>query len=126
MANLPNAISLVAAIGSQFNQTYQMYNDDGTLMNITNKTFEFVIRTDPSQTGITVPVASVNSTTSTASGFITVNTLTSTILVTVAATTMAALTQQMYVYTLWMDQNLADATALVNGTMFAELVAARF
>lgn len=126
MGNLPSAVSLAAAIGSQLNQTYQFYNDDGTLMDITNKTFEFVIRTDPSQTGITVPVVSVNSTSSTASGFITVTTSTSTLLVTVSASAMASLSQQMYVYTLWMDQNLADATALVNGSLFAGLVASQF
>lgn len=126
MGILPNAISLLAPVGSQLNQSYQLLNDNGTLMNITNKTFEFVIRTDPSQTGVSTPVASVNSTVSTASGFITVTTNTSTLLVTVSATVMKTLTQQQYFYTLWMDQNLADATALVTGTLFAEFVAAQF
>lgn len=117
---------MVAAVGSQINQTYQLINDDGTLMNITNKTFEFVIRSDPSQANAVTPLVSVNSTTSTSAGFITVTTLTSTLLVSVSASAMAGLTQQQYYYTLWMDQGLADATALVNGTLFAEFVAARF
>ena len=103
-----------------------MFNDNGTLMNITNKTFEFVIRTDPIQTSVSTPVASVSSVSSTASGFITVNTGTSTVLVTVSPSAMSNLTQQGYVYTLWMDQNLPDAAALVSGTLFAEFVAATF
>ena len=126
MANLPNAVSIVAAIGSQFNQTYQLLNDDGSTMNITGKIFEFIIRTDPIQSGISTPAASVTSTASTASGTITVTVSTATLLVSVSALATALLSQQQYFYTLWMDQGLSDATALVSGTFFAELTAAQF
>lgn len=126
MSILPNAVSLNVAVGSQISQTYQFKNSDGSLMNITGKVFEFVIRSDPSEGHAVTPVVSVTSTASTASGTITVNTLTSTILVTVTATAMATLTQKQYVYTLWMDQNLSDATAMVSGTLFAFFPAAQF
>lgn len=124
MATLPNALSLTVAVGSQINQSYVMRNSDGSLMNLTGKTFEFAIRTDPVQTSATSPLVSVNSTTSTASGSITVNTVTATVAVTVTATAMAALGQKLYYYTLWMDPTLADATAMVAGTLFAANVSA--
>lgn len=120
MPNLPNPASIMAAVGSQLNMTYVLKNDDNTLMDITGKTFEFSIRTDPSQTSATAPLISVTSTASTASGTITVTTASSTVLVSVSATAMATLTQKQYYYTLWMDQGLADATAMVFGTLFAE------
>lgn len=126
MANLPNAASLSVAVGSQLNQTYQFKNSDGTLMDITGKVFEFVIRADPVELGVTTPLVSVTSTASTASGTITVNTLTSTVLVSVSATAMATLTQKQYVYTLWMDQHLSDATAMVSGALLAILPAAQY
>lgn len=126
MGNLPNAISLSVAVGSQLNQTYQFKNDDGSLMNITGKVFEFVIRSDPSEAHVVTPVAVVTSSASTSAGTITVDTATSTILVSVSALAMANLTQKSYVYTLWMDQNLSDATAMVNGTLFAMLPAAQY
>jgi hypothetical protein len=125
MGALPNFISISAGIGSQFNQSYQMFNDDGTLMSITNKIFEFVVRTDPSQLSAQNPVISVNSVSSTSSGFITVTTGTSTVLVSVSPTSMSGLIQQQYYYTLWMDQDLPDATALVSGTLFAANIAAQ-
>lgn len=126
MGVLPNALSLSVAVGSQLNQTYQFLNSDGTLMNIVGKIFEFNIRNDPIEAKTVTPVASVTSTVSTASGVITVNTLTSTVLVSVSSSAMSNLTQKQYVYTLWMDQNLADATAMVSGTLFANFPAAQF
>lgn len=123
---LPNAISISAAVGSQLNQSYQLQNSDGTLMNINGKIFEFNIRNDPLEAKSVTPLVSVTSTASTAAGTITVNTLTSTVLVSVTATAMAGLAQNQYTYTLWMDQNLADATALVAGTLAAFLPAAQF
>lgn len=123
MPNLPNPASIMASVGSQLNMTYVLKNDDNTLMNITGKTFEFAIRTDPSQTSATAPLISVTSTASTSSGTITVTTASSTVLVTVSAPAMALLTQKQYYYTLWMDPGLGDATAMVAGTLFAEFIA---
>lgn len=123
MPLLPNPASITAAVGSQLNMTYVLKNDDNTLMNITGKIFEFSVRTDPSQTSATAPKISVTSTASTGSGTITVNTLTSTVAVSVSALAMATLTQAQYYYTLWMDQGLSSATAMVSGTLFAEFTA---
>lgn len=123
MANLPNPLSLTLAVGGQFSNVYTITNDDGSLMNLVGKTFEFAIRADPSQATSVPPLISVNSTTSTSSGTITVNTSTSQVTVTITATAMAALSQTQYYYTLWMDPTLADATALVSGSLFAQNVA---
>ena len=120
MGVLPNSASITAAVGSQLNMVYVLQNDDGTPMNITNKTFEFSVRADPSQTTAVAPLISVNSTASTPSGTIVVTTNTSTVAVSVSAGAMSALTQKQYYYTLWMDQGLADATAMVAGTLFAQ------
>ena len=124
MAQLPNPISIEAAVGSQFNVTYVLQNDNGTLMDITNKTFEFSVRSDTIQTSALPPLISVNSTANTNSGGITVTVNTATVLVTVSASAMALLVQKLYYYTLWMDQGLTDATAMVSGTMFATNVSA--
>jgi len=124
MAALPNPLSLNVAVGSQFTQTYILQNEDGTLLNLTGKIFEFAIRTDTIQTSATAPAVSVNSTSSTASGTITVNLIAATVSVVVTATAMATLSQKQYYYTLWMDEGLSDATAMVSGTVFAVNVAA--
>ena len=126
MGTLPNAVSVVAAIGSQWNQSYQLLNDDGTLMNISNKIFEFVVRTDPSQSSATTPLIRVSSVSATSSGSITVTTGTSTVLASLSPTAMALLSAGQYYYALWMDQDLPDATALVSGTLFASLTAQQF
>lgn len=120
MGVLPNAASITAAVDSQLNMTYVLHDDSNALMNITNKTFEFAIRTDPIQTSATPPLISVNSTASTSSGTIVVTTNTSTVAVSVSAPAMATLTQKLYYYTLWMNQGLGDATAMVSGTLFAQ------
>lgn len=124
MPKLPNPRSVTNPIGSAWSETYQLTNNDGTLQNITNKTFEFVIRADPGQTSATTPLATVNSTTPNAAGQITVTTATSTVQVVLNAAATASLTQGQYYYALWMDPGLPDATAEVEGTWFATQVAA--
>lgn len=123
MPALPNPSSIVAAIGSQFVQNYQIKNPDGTLTNISSSTFEFVVRTDPAVTNASSFVFSVNSSGSTANGVITVNTVSSTVTVTLTPTATNLLTQQQYFYTLWQNQGTSTATALVTGTFFALAVA---
>lgn len=124
MPKLPNPLTITNASGSQFNQAYQLLNDDNTLMAIAGKTFEFVLRTDPGQTGATTPIAAINSTTTTVNGTIAVNVATSTLLVTLNGTATATLAQGQYHYALWMDPGLGDATALIEGTWFAQQTAA--
>lgn len=123
MPALPNQVQATAASGSQWVETYVLQNDDGTLMNITGKTFEFVIR--PNASDHTVPaLVAVNSTSSTAQGYITVTTASSTVQVVLSPTVTTLLGQGARPYTLWMDPGLPDATALVAGMFFSNLVAA--
>jgi len=123
MPALPNQLNTTSAAGSQWVTTYTLQNDDGTLMNITGKTFEFVVR--PSTTDVTEPaLVAVNSTTAGAQGYITVSPSTSTVQVVLSPTATALLGQSSYPYSLWMDPGLTDATDLVVGTCFSTLVAA--
>lgn len=117
-APLPNFFSVVAAIGSQWSQVYLLTNDDGSLTNIANKTFELVIR----DRNTSATILSINSTTSTSAGNITVSTSASTLqpILTPAATSL--LTEIGGNYTLWMDPNLPDATALVAGVFYGRNV----
>lgn len=123
MPALPNQVQANAAAGSQWVQTYTLQNDDGSLMNITSKTFEFVVR--PSTSDKTQPaMIAVNSTAANAQGYITVTTATATLQVVLSPTATALLGQAAYPYSLWMDPGLPDATDLVVGTFFCQLVAA--
>jgi hypothetical protein len=120
-ALLPNNYTVVTAQGSQWSAIFQIQNDDGSLADLTNKVFEFVVRdrlTPASQI-----VFSVNSTTSTAYGEIVVTLSTSSLQVIVNAAATVLLSEGGGPYTLWMDQNLADATALVTGVFLASPVA---
>ncbi|WP_157536205.1 hypothetical protein [Kitasatospora mediocidica] len=123
MPTLPNQLNTTSAAGSQWATTYTLQNDDGTLMNIVGKSFEFVVR--PSTTDVAEPaLVAVNSTTATAQGYITVTPSTSTVQVVLSPTATALLGQSAYPYSLWMDPGLTDATDLVVGTFFSSLVAA--
>lgn len=118
-APLPNFFQAVTPVGSQWAQSYQVTNDDGTLANISNKTFELVVRN--TQTAATV--LSVSSTASTANGTITVTSSTATLQVVLTPTATSLLTEYGASYTLWMDPNLSDATALVAGVFYGRTVA---
>lgn len=121
---LPNQVNVSDCVaGSQWVETYVLQNDDGTLMNIVGKTFEFVIRPSTSDTAQPAMVA-VNSTASNVQGYITVTTATSTVQVVLSPTATSLLGQCADPYSLWMDKGLPDATDLVVGTFFSNLVAA--
>lgn len=119
---LPNNYTVVVAANSQWSLSFTIQNDDGTLADITNKTFEFVVRDRLNRAGKVL--FAVNSTTSTAYGTITVDTLTATVQVILSPTATGSIPEGGGPYTLWMDQNLSDATALVTGTFYANPVAA--
>lgn len=118
-APLPNFFNAVAAIDSQWSQVYVITNDNGSLANIATKTFELVVR--DSRTGITV--FSVNSTASTSAGNIVVTTSASSIQVILNPAATFLLHEYGSNYTLWMDPNLSDATALVAGIFYGRTVA---
>lgn len=123
MPALPNQVQAAAAAGSQWVQSYTLQNDDGTLMNITGKSFEFVIRATVADSSPS-PLVKVNSTAATAQGAVTVTAASSTLQVVLSPAATALLGQGARPYTLWMDPGQPDATALVVGTFFSNLVAA--
>lgn len=120
---LPNLYNIQAASNSQFSVVFTIQNDDGTLADLTGKIFEFVVRDRLNATSSKVLV-SVNSSTATANGYITVSTTASTVEVVLTATGVGLIVDGGGPYTLWMDQGLSDATALVVGTFFVQQVAA--
>lgn len=118
---LPNNYTIVTAAGSQWSSIFTIYNDDGTLANLTNKVFEFVVRDRLSSPGKVL--FSFTSTTSNAYGSMVISTVNSTVQVIVNPAATTLVTEGGGPYTLWMDQNLTDATALVTGTFYANPVA---
>lgn len=118
---LPNNYTVVTALGSQWSALFTIYNDDGTLADLTNKIFELVVR---DRLGRSSRVTfTVNSTASTTYGTIIPNITNSTIQVIVTPAATSLVVEGGGPYTLWMDQGLSDATALVTGTFFANPVA---
>lgn len=109
--------------GSQWSQSFQLTNDDGTLQNLAGKTFAFTLRTSPRAVG--TPAVQVTSTASTASGYITVTLSTSTVQVVLTSAATASLAgANVYSCALWEDQGAADQTALVVGNFYVQPVAA--
>lgn len=123
MPILPNFIPAYATPGSQWATGYTFYNDDDTLMDLTAKTFEFVVRPNTGDQTEPAQIA-VNSTTATSQGYITVTLATSSILVVLSPTATSLLGQSSRPYALWMDPGDTDATAVVVGLMNSRLVAA--
>lgn len=123
MPALPVQVQANAASGSQWVETYTLQNDDGTLMTITGKTFEFSIRPTVNDTSPS-PLVKVVSTGATAQGYITVNTTASTVQVVLSPTATTLLGQGARPYMLWMDPGLSDQLAVVEGTFYSHLVAA--
>lgn len=122
MPTLPNQLNISDQVaGSQWPRSYQLQNDDGSLIDITGATFEFVIRTDSTDT-TTPALVTVSSAAATAQGYITVTVATSTLLVVLSPTATALLGQSAYPYALWMAPGTPAATDLVTGTSFCKLV----
>lgn len=106
---------------SSWSATFTLLNEDLTPMNITGKTFELVLRTSPRAATVSAQI----STTSTGSGQITVNTVTSVIQAVFNASAITALDPgSTYALTLWMDPGLPDAEALVVGSFYVQPAAA--
>ena len=122
MSGLPNQVQINVAAGSQWSQGYQLQNDDSSPFNITGMTFEFVIRPNTSNAAEPAMV-SVNSTASSAQGYITVTVETATLLVVLSPTATELLGQSANPYSLWMNPGTSSQTDLVQGTSFCVLVA---
>lgn len=121
MALLPNNYTIVTAADSQWSGVFTVQNDDGTNADLTNKTFEMVIRNRLGDVGVIL--ASVTSTASTVDGTIIVNLQNSTLQVILTPTAANTVTSGGAPYTLWMDPALPDATALVTGIIYVNPVA---
>lgn len=112
-----------AVAGSQWVTSFTLTNDDGTLMDITNKSFEFVVRASVTDTS-TTPLVKVTSTAATAQGYITVTTATSSVQVVLSPTATAGLPAIGPWHTLWMDPGLADQWKALTGPFFCQAVPA--
>jgi hypothetical protein len=119
---LPWATSTPA--GSQWATTFTLQNDDGTVMNITGKTFELVVRQSPRNVTIP-PLVSISSVAPSSQGSIIVNVPAGTVQTIVAPGALpATLANDVYTVGLWMDPGLTDATNLVNGLLYVQPTAA--
>ena len=120
MPALPQQVQINVAAGSQWPQGYQLLSG-GVPADIAGATFEFVIR--PSTSDTTEPgLVSVNSTASSAQGYITVTVDTATLMVVLSPTATTLLGQNAYPYALWMNPGTPSQTDLVTGTSFCQLV----
>lgn len=123
MPGLPKVVPAYAISGSQWSEGYQFFNDDDTLMDLSTKTFGFVVR--PTVADVAEPAQiSVSSTGATSQGYITVTLATATVLVVLSDTATALLGQSNRPYALWMDPGGNDQTAVVVGLMNSRQVAA--
>lgn len=122
MPDLPLRWRTATVAGAQWAATFTLRNDDGTHMDISGKTFEFVIR--PNAADATVPPLVKVTSTATAQGYLTVDTVSATVQVvlTPAATTLLATGCRPFA--LWMDPGQADQTCLVEGPFYSRLVTA--
>lgn len=121
MTGLPNGYNVSASAGGQWAATFILRNDDGTPMAITNKVFEFVVRTTTVTTGTVI--WSVTSTTANTYGHMVIDTAAATVQVVLSPTATTAVPTGGKPFALWMDQGATDATCLVAGTFFANPVA---
>lgn len=109
--------------GSEWIQAFQLLNDDGSNMDISTSTFEFVLRDAATSTG--TPAAIITTAMSTALGQITVDTGTATITAVLTPTATKALAAaDTYALALWLNPGQPSATALVLGGFYVQPAAA--
>lgn len=118
---LPNNYTVITAQGSQWSALYTVYDDDGSLTDISLKVFEFVVRDRLDSAGQVL--FSFTSVLSNEYGSMVVNTTNSTVQVTINPVATGMLSEGGGPYTFWMDQDLPDATALVTGLFLAQIIA---
>lgn len=123
MDSLPKLWAANATAGSQWVTSFTLQDDDGSLMNITNKVFEFEVRASIIDTSPT-PLAKITSTGATAQGYITVSTATSSVQVVLSPTATAGIPPIGPWHALWMDPGLPDATTVVHGPFYCQATVA--
>lgn len=122
MPGLPNQWNAFTPAGSQWIQAFTLQNDDGTPVNVTGWTWEFVIREHV--TDATSPALVQVTTTPSSQGYITVDTVTGTVTVVLNPAATALLSKGARPYTLWSNPGTTTALAWVDGTFNSQLVAA--
>lgn len=121
MSALPNQWNASSPAGSQWSQSFQLVNDDGTPVNVTGWTWEFVIR--PTVADTASPALVQVTTTVSAQGYITVNTTTATVMVVLNPAATSLLGKGAKPYALWSNPGTTTATAWVEGTFNSQLIA---
>lgn len=122
MSALPNQWNASGPAGSQWTQAFQLVNDDGTPVNITGWTWEFVIR--PTVVDTASPALVQVSTTVNSQGYITVDTTTATVMVVLNPAATSPLGKGARPYALWSQPGTTAATAWVEGVFNSQLIAA--
>lgn len=122
MGGLPNQWNASSPAGSQWAQNFQLQNDDGTPVNVSGWTWEFIIR--PNVTDATSPALVQVTTSATAQGYITIDAVTATVTVVLAPAATVLLGKGARPYTLWSNPGTTQAVAWVDGTFNTQLVAA--
>ncbi|MEU8839935.1 hypothetical protein AB0D97_12510 [Streptomyces roseus] len=122
MPDLPLRWRTATVAGAQWAATFTLLDDDGTPMDISGKTFEFVIR--PNAADATMPPLVEVTATATAQGYLTVDTLTATIQVVLTPAATTLLGTGCRPFALWMDPGQAAQTCLVEGPFYSRLVSA--
>lgn len=121
MTALPNQWNTSSPAGSQWAQAFQLVNDDGTPVNVSGWTWEFVIR--PAVTDTASPALVQVTTTVNAQGYITVNTATATVMVVLNPAATALLQKGARPYALWSNPGTTTAVAWVEGMFNSQLIA---
>lgn len=122
MASLPNQWNASTPARSQWAQSFTLQNDDGTPVNTSGWTWEFVIREHVTDTAS--PALVQVSTTVNTQGYITANTATGTVTVVLNPAATALLGKGARPYTLWSNPGTTQALAWVDGTFNTQLIAA--
>lgn len=121
MAALPMQWNTSSAAGSQWAQTFKLTNADGSIVNLTGLTWEFVIRPSTSDAAVT-PLVKVT-TTVTAQGQIVVDTVAATVTVTLTPAATTAVGQKSLPHALWSNPGTTSATCWLEGRFNNTLVA---
>ncbi|MFE9844687.1 hypothetical protein [Streptomyces goshikiensis] len=122
MPDLPQRHRIALVAGSQWAQTFQFFNDDGTRMNIAGKTFAFTVRVSASDAS-PVPLVGVTAT-ATAQGYVSIDVDASTVQVVLSPSATLALGTGCWAFALWTDPDLPDETCFLEGPLFSRRVAA--
>jgi len=121
VTSLPNQWNASSPAGSQWSQAFTLQNDDGTPVNVTGWTWEFVIR--PTVADMTSPALVQVTTTVNAQGYITVDTVTATVMVVLNPAATTLLGKGARPYALWSQPGTSLALAWVEGVFNSQLIA---